>query len=101
MAQPQEFEKVLDKSDKSVASFDESGTSFVKKLQHFLHSTPAAVPLIVLVLAIVIYVRAWLRWSTPGARASVDGAGAVAVAIAAAPAADAVDSSTSGDGAAD
>lgn len=54
-----------------------------------------------LVLALVIYVRAWLRWSTPGARASVDGAGAVAVAIAAAPAAEAVDSSTSGDGAAD
>lgn len=55
MAQAQEFEKVLDQSDKSVASFEEQGTSFVKKLQHFLHSTPAAVPLIVLVLAIIIF----------------------------------------------
>lgn len=55
MAQAQEFEKVLDKSDTSIAAFEEHGTSFVKKMQHFLHSTPAAVPLIVLVLAIIIF----------------------------------------------
>ena len=55
MSQAQEFEKVLSGSDTSVASFEEQGTSFVKKLQHFLHSTPAAVPLIVLVMAIIIF----------------------------------------------
>jgi fructose transport system permease protein len=54
MAQAQEFEKVLDKSDTSVAAFEES-PSLVKRLQHFLHSTPAAVPLIVLLLAILIF----------------------------------------------
>jgi fructose transport system permease protein len=55
MAQAQEFEKVLTASDTSVASFEEHGTSLVKRVQHFLHSTPAAVPLIVLVLAILIF----------------------------------------------
>ena len=55
MAEAQEFEKVLSGSDTSVAAFDEHGVSFVKRVQHFLHSTPAAVPLIVLVLAIVIF----------------------------------------------
>ena len=53
MAGIQEFEKVLDKSDTSVASFEDR--SFLRKIQHFLHSTPAAVPLIVLALAIVIF----------------------------------------------
>ncbi len=55
MAEAQEFEKVLSGSDTSVASFEEHGASALKRVQHFLHSTPAAVPLIVLVLAIVIF----------------------------------------------
>ncbi len=55
MSQAQEFEKVLSGSDTSVASFDESGMSMLKRVQHFLHSNPAAVPLIVLVLAIVVF----------------------------------------------
>ncbi|MBN9074197.1 MAG: ABC transporter permease [Rhizobiales bacterium] len=55
MAQAQEFEKVLDQSDTSVASFEREGTSLVKRAQHFLHGTPAAVPLIVLVLAIIVF----------------------------------------------
>lgn len=55
MSQAQEFEKVLDKSDTAIAAFDERGTSVLKKIQHFLHSNPAAVPLIVLVLSIVIF----------------------------------------------
>jgi fructose transport system permease protein len=55
MAQAQEFEKALSSSDTSVAAFEEHGTSVVKRIQHFLHSTPAAVPLIVLVLAIAIF----------------------------------------------
>ncbi|MFI0847651.1 ABC transporter permease [Mesorhizobium sp. IMUNJ 23232] len=55
MAEAQEFEKVLSGSDTTVAAFDEHGASFVKRVQHFLHSTPAAVPLIVLVLAIIVF----------------------------------------------
>ncbi|MBY5789937.1 ABC transporter permease [Rhizobium leguminosarum bv. viciae] len=55
MTGTQEFESVLDGSDKSVASFEHEKVSLIKRAQHFLHSTPAAVPLIVLVLAIVIF----------------------------------------------
>jgi fructose transport system permease protein len=55
MAEAQEFEKVLSGSDTSVAAFEDHGASFVTRIQHFLHSTPAAVPLIVLLLAIVIF----------------------------------------------
>jgi fructose transport system permease protein len=55
MAEAQEFEKVLSSSDTSVAAFEDHGASFVKRVQHFLHSTPAAVPLIVLLLAIVVF----------------------------------------------
>ena len=55
MAGAQEFERVLDGSDKTIASFEHQHTSLIKRAQHFLHSTPAAVPLIVLVLAIVIF----------------------------------------------
>ena len=53
MASIQEFEKVLDKSDTAVASFHSK--SPLQKIQHFLHSTPAAVPAIVLVLSIIIF----------------------------------------------
>lgn len=55
MAEAQEFEKVLDRSDRNVAAFDHQGVSLLKRAQHFLHSTPAAVPLIVLVLSIIIF----------------------------------------------
>lgn len=55
MAQAQEFEKVLDTADRSVASFEHQGTPLIKRAQHFLHSTPAAVPLIVLLLSIVVF----------------------------------------------
>ena len=55
MSGAQEFERVLDGSDKNVASFEHNDVSLLKRVQHFLHSTPAAVPLIVLVLAIVIF----------------------------------------------
>lgn len=55
MSQAQEFEKVLSGSESSVASFEESGMSLLKRVQHFLHSNPAAVPLIVLLLAIVVF----------------------------------------------
>ena len=55
MAQTQEFEKVLSGSDTAVAAFDDHGKSLIRRLQHFLHSAPAAVPLIVLILSIVIF----------------------------------------------
>jgi fructose transport system permease protein len=53
MASIQEFEKVLDQSDTAVAAFHSK--SPLQRIQHFLHSTPAAVPAIVLVLSIIIF----------------------------------------------
>ena len=53
MASIQEFEKVLDQSDTSVASFHSK--SPLQRVQHFLHSSPAAVALIVLVLSIAVF----------------------------------------------
>ncbi|MFC0808691.1 ABC transporter permease [Ensifer sp. P24N7] len=55
-AQPsQEFEKVLTDSSTDVASFDAHDKTLLQKLQHFLHSSPAAVPLIVLVLSLIAF----------------------------------------------
>jgi fructose transport system permease protein len=54
MASAQEFEKVLDKSDAKVASFERERTP-LERAQHFLHGNPAAVPLIVLVLSVAIF----------------------------------------------
>jgi fructose transport system permease protein len=54
MASAQEFEKALDQSDTTVAQFGE-GESALKRFQHFLHTSPAAVPLIVLVLSVAIF----------------------------------------------
>lgn len=53
MASIQEFEKVLDKSDTSVASFESQ--SALQRIQHFLHSKPAATPAIVLILSILVF----------------------------------------------
>ncbi|MBU0581865.1 MAG: ABC transporter permease [Alphaproteobacteria bacterium] len=53
--QPQEFESALSGSDKSVAQFDRHDRSPLEKIQHFLHSSPAAVPLIVLIASIVVF----------------------------------------------
>ena len=55
MATAQEFEKVLDQSDKAVASFGDSQKTMLARVQHFLHSSPAAVPLIVLIISIAIF----------------------------------------------
>jgi len=52
---PQEFEKVLSGSDTSVASFETHTKSPLEKAQHFLHSSPAAVPLIVLIASLAIF----------------------------------------------
>ena len=54
MSQQQEFEQVLDQSAASVAQFDEHRTG-LQRLQHFLHSNPAMVPLIVLIALIVFF----------------------------------------------
>ena len=51
---PQEFENALS-SDTTVASFERHGRSPVEKVQHFLHSSPAAVPLIVLVASLALF----------------------------------------------
>lgn len=50
----QDFEKVIDQSDQGVAAF-EGRKSVVERVQHFLHSSQAAVPLIVLVASIAIF----------------------------------------------
>lgn len=52
---PQEFENVLSGSDTAVANFDTSERSALEKVQHFLHASPAAVPLIVLVASLVVF----------------------------------------------
>ena len=54
MSQPQEFEKVLSGSATNVAHFEEK-RSFLHRLQHFLHSNPAMVPLIVLVALVLFF----------------------------------------------
>lgn len=51
----QEFEASLGESSKDVASFQRRGRPMIERLQHVLHSNPAAVPLIVLVLSIVVF----------------------------------------------
>jgi fructose transport system permease protein len=53
--QPQEFEKALSGSDTSVASFDTHQRTSLEHMQHFLHKNPAAVPLIVLILSLLLF----------------------------------------------
>ncbi len=48
------FEEGLKGASDKVAEFHEE-TSFIKKLQHWLHQTPSAVPLIVLLVSVVIF----------------------------------------------
>ncbi|MEI5677655.1 MULTISPECIES: ABC transporter permease [unclassified Mesorhizobium] len=52
---PQEFETVLSGSDASVANFETQARSPIERVQHFLHSSPAAVPLIVLIASLAIF----------------------------------------------
>lgn len=52
---PQEYEKVLSLSATEVASFDRHERTALERFQHFLHSSPAAVALIVLVLSIAVF----------------------------------------------
>jgi fructose transport system permease protein len=50
---PQDFEQALATSEANVASFEIHSKSPIEQAQHFLHSNPAAVPLIVLLLSIL------------------------------------------------
>ena len=51
----QEFEKVLKDSATEVASFERHDKPLIERIQHALHSNPALVPLIVLVLSVAIF----------------------------------------------
>jgi len=50
-----DFEQALDKSDTSIAAFEMKRQSMVDRVQHFLHSYPTMVPVIVLVLSIISF----------------------------------------------
>jgi fructose transport system permease protein len=52
---PADYEKHLAEADGRVASFEEHDRSAVKRIQHFLHSSPSAVPLLVLILSIALF----------------------------------------------
>lgn len=49
----QDFENVLDDSDKSVAQFDAGRRSFLVRLQRFLHGNPTVVPIFILLASLV------------------------------------------------
>jgi fructose transport system permease protein len=51
---PAAFEKAIS-ADKTVAQFDEDEMTPLRRVQHFLHVHPTAIPAIVLVLAIVLF----------------------------------------------
>lgn len=51
----QDFESTLSEASSTVAEFDDHAKGFVHRLQHALHVNPSLVPLIVLVLAILIF----------------------------------------------
>jgi fructose transport system permease protein len=52
---PADYEKVLKASDTSVASFEEERPGPLKRLQHFLHNYPTAVPFIILLITVLIF----------------------------------------------
>ncbi len=51
----QEYERALDKSASTVATFDESHRSLLQRIQHILHSNPTLVPVIVLAVSILVF----------------------------------------------
>jgi fructose transport system permease protein len=51
----QDFEQTLSGDQTAVADFDSQDRSALKQVQHFLHSNPASVPLIVLVLSLAVF----------------------------------------------
>ncbi|MDA7424842.1 ABC transporter permease [Thalassococcus lentus] len=57
----QDYEASLAAADSKVAEFDDEQRGFVHRLQHFLHSNPSMVPLIVLVLSTIGF-GLWIDW---------------------------------------
>ncbi|WP_018690433.1 ABC transporter permease [Ahrensia kielensis] len=55
MADAQDYEKLATSNAQTVAQFADDDRGFVGRLQHRLHLTPSLVPLIVLVLAIIVF----------------------------------------------
>ena len=61
MEKGQKCEEALENAATSVADFDTDDKSFVSRFHHALHTTPALVPLIVLVAAIVVFGNTWIK----------------------------------------
>lgn len=55
MSKPENYEAAASEAATNVASFDTGQTGFVSKLHHALHTTPALVPLIVLMASIIVF----------------------------------------------
>lgn len=51
----QDFEEVLEGHSTGVASFESNKKSSIEKIQHLLHTNPALVPMIVLLLSLIIF----------------------------------------------
>ena len=51
----QDFERVLDKSAKTVAQFDEPAATPMRRIQNILHANPTIVPFIVLALGVIVF----------------------------------------------
>ncbi len=51
----QDFEKVIDKADSKVASFDQVDGGALTRIQRYLHSYPTMIPVIVLLLSLAIF----------------------------------------------
>jgi fructose transport system permease protein len=49
------FEAAAAGSPQAVAQFEEEHTSLLQKVQHWLHKTPSAVPMIVLLISVIIF----------------------------------------------
>jgi fructose transport system permease protein len=52
---PQEFERALDASDTRQPSFEEEHRTPIRRLQHFLHVYPTAIPAIVLLIGVAFF----------------------------------------------
>ena len=50
-----DFERMATQADRNVAAFDDRERGVMRSLQHRLHSSPAVVPLVVLILSTVIF----------------------------------------------
>lgn len=50
-----DYETVTKQGDTKVAAFDEDEDTLLRRLQHFLHSHPTAIPAIVLLLGVILF----------------------------------------------